>query len=258
MRVPQIDLPDIAATVLAQVRRQAPRVHCITNTVAQAFTANVLLAVGAAPSMTITPEEVAAFVASAEALLINLGTLDPMRRQAIEIAVDEATDNGIPWVLDPAFVERVQSRAAFARTLVGKHPTAVRLNRAEFTVLAGIDGEPDNDRLQDFAGARDTVAALSGAIDRVADATRVATIANGHALMGRITAMGCNLSALVAACAAVEPEAWRATVAALTVFGVAGEIAGERARGPGSFVPEFLDALYDLDRDTIVARAKVT
>jgi hydroxyethylthiazole kinase len=258
MRAPQNNLPDIAAAVLAQVRRQAPRVHCITNTVAQTSTANVLLAVGARPSMTIAPEEVAAFVASSDALLINLGTFDSERRKAIEIAVAKAVDGDVPWVLDPVFIERVPARATFASALAGKRPRAVRLNRAELAVLASTDGEPGNDRLQEFASARDTVVALTGAIDRVVDATRLATIANGHALMGRITAMGCNLSALVAACAAVESDAWRATVAALSVFGVAGEIAGERARGPGSFVPEFLDALYGLDRDTIITRAMVT
>ena len=45
----------IAADLLERVRRTAPRVHCITNAVAQHFTANVLLALGAVPSMTIAP-----------------------------------------------------------------------------------------------------------------------------------------------------------------------------------------------------------
>jgi hydroxyethylthiazole kinase-like sugar kinase family protein len=31
-----LDLPDIAADTLQRVRERAPRVHCITNTVAQA------------------------------------------------------------------------------------------------------------------------------------------------------------------------------------------------------------------------------
>ena len=30
------DLPDIAADILARLRERKPRVHCITNTVAQA------------------------------------------------------------------------------------------------------------------------------------------------------------------------------------------------------------------------------
>ena len=75
--------------------------------------------------------------------------------------------------------------------------------------------------------------------------------------MGRVTAMGCVASALVAACLAVESDAWLATAAALLVLGVAGEAAAARAHGPGSFAVEILDALHRLDRDTLIAQAKV-
>ena len=70
--------------------------------------------------------------------------------------------------------------------------------------------------------------------------------------------MGCAASALVAACLAVEPDAWRATSAALLIVGVAGEVAGGMAQGPGSFAVGFLDALYNLDGPTLIARARVT
>ncbi len=50
-------LPDAAslAAVVERVRALAPRVHCVTNSVATNFTAHVLLAAGAVPSMTIDP-----------------------------------------------------------------------------------------------------------------------------------------------------------------------------------------------------------
>src|SRR5688572_21901494 len=95
------DLPNITAAILERLRARRPRVHCITNMVAQAFTANMLLAAGAIPSMTIAADEVASFVARADALLINLGTFDAERRAATGIAIETATDEGIPWVLDP-------------------------------------------------------------------------------------------------------------------------------------------------------------
>ena len=79
------------------------------------------------------------------------------------------------------------------------------------------------------------------------DGKRLATIANGDPLMAKVTAMGCAGSALVAACLAVEDDAWLATTAALLMFGVAGEIAAERARGPGSFAVEIIDALHGLE-----------
>jgi hypothetical protein len=65
-----------AGDVLERLRAKSPRVHCITNSVAQNFTANVLLALGAQPSMTISAEEIGHFARSADALLVNLGTFD--------------------------------------------------------------------------------------------------------------------------------------------------------------------------------------
>src|SRR5438132_13758185 len=110
MRAPHSELPAITADVLERIREKRPRVHCITNAVAQNFTANMLLAAGAVPSMTIASDEIADFVARADALLVNLGTLDPERRGAIEIAIATAGER-VPWVLDPVFVARSAPRA---------------------------------------------------------------------------------------------------------------------------------------------------
>src|SRR5580704_2476969 len=121
MRAPA-EFADITADVLARIRSRAPRVHCITNSVAQAYTANMLLAAGAVPSMTISPEEIAAFAAGADALLVNLGTFDAERRTAIELALGALGQGGKPWVLDPVFIERSPARAQFAQSLVRRKP----------------------------------------------------------------------------------------------------------------------------------------
>src|SRR3979490_1534953 len=106
------DLPDIAADIFARLRARNPRVHCITNAVAQNFTANVLLAAGAVPSMTVDPVEIAEFVARAQC------------REARR-----------PGVLAPVFVAGAEPRPALAKTLVAKKPWAIRLNGAEFAAL---------------------------------------------------------------------------------------------------------------------------
>ena len=109
-----------------------------------------------------------------------------------------------------------------------------------------------------FAKARRTVIGLTGAQDFIRDGERLATIANGDPLMARVTAMGCVASALVGAALAVEPDAWKAMAAALIAVGVAGEVAAARSRGPGSFAMEILDAVYALDRGTLMAKARVS
>src|SRR6478672_2709345 len=264
MRAPQsernitTELPGIAADILERLRQRRPRVHCITNAVAQNFTANMLLAAGAVPSMTIALKEVKAFAARADAVLINLGTFDPERQKASLAAIGVANKAGIPWVLDPVFIDRSPPRAAFAKKLVAMKPRALRLNRAEFAALSGgRNAEAASDAaLARYAKVRRTVVGLTGERDLVGDAERLVTIANGHPLMARVTAMGCAASALVGATLAVEPDAWKATAAALIIIGVAGELAATRARGPGSFAMEILDAVYALDRNTLIARAK--
>src|SRR5262245_5861585 len=255
MHAPQSELPRLTADILERVRARRPRVHCITNAVAQAFTANMLLAAGAVPSMTIAPAEVAAFTASADALLVNLGTFDAERREAADTAIEVASEEGKPWVLDPVFVDRSEARAGYARALAERKPAVIRLNGPEFAALAGV--EPEGEALTDYALGRLGVIALTGAIDMITDGARLITVENGHPLMGRVTAMGCAGSALTAACLAVEDDALNAAAAALLALGVAGEVAAAGSRGPGSFAAAIVDALYDLDRATLIERARV-
>lgn len=249
------ELPQAAAALIARLRSRVPRIHCITNAVAQNFTANALLAAGCTPSMTLDREEIGGFVAGANALLVNLGTLDRERREATEIAVTTAGQKNIPWVLDPVFVDRSPPRAAFSHALIARGPSVVRLNRAEFSTLAGA--APTADTLAAFARAHKCVVALSGETDLVSNGEWFATIANGHALMAKVTAMGCAISALTAACLAVDADAWRAAASALIMAGVAGELAAEKAQGPGSLAVGVVDALFRLDGPALISRAKV-
>jgi hydroxyethylthiazole kinase len=251
--------PDIAATagaLLDRLRQERPRVHAITNAAAQVFTANLLLAAGATPSLTVAPDEVADFTGRAGALLVNLGTLDADRRAAIPRAIATARTAGIPWVLDPVFVDSSPPRLDLARLCLAGSPAVLRCNAAEFASLSGRAAS--DEALRDFASAHGTVAALTGAIDRVAGGTRAVAIANGHPLMTRVTAMGCAATALVAAFAGLGADPFDAAASALLVVGIAGEVAAETARGPGTFQPAFLDALHHLDASAIAARARLT
>lgn len=250
------DLPAFAADVIARLRGRRPRVHCITNSVAQAFTANILLAIGAIPSMTIAPQEVADFAARADALLVNLGTLDPERRTAIEIALEKAAERSRPWILDPVLIDVSASRAAYARALTARKPAVIRLNAAEFSALAGAD--TGRGAVAYFAAQTASVIGLTGTTDIVSDGKRHFEIANGHALMNAVTAMGCAASSMVAACLCAEDDGLAATASALLAFGVAGEIAAQSSQGPGSFAVAFIDALHNLDRAALIARGRVS
>ena len=75
-------------------------------------------------------------------------------------------------------------------------------------------------------------------------------------VMAKVTALGCALSAIVAAFAAGAPDAFLATVAAVGVYGVAGEKAAETALRPGSFRVAFIDALEAVSAPEVATRMR--
>ncbi len=232
---------DRAAELAERVRQDRPHVHVLTSTVAQSFSANLLLAAGARPSMSIAPGEIEAFTERTDALVANLGMLDAGRRDAIARALPILQARAVPWVVDPVKVERSSDRRAYAARLIEARPSVVRGNAREIEVLPVSPG---------------VVMATTGAVDVIRCGDRRVAFAGGHALMRRVTAMGCAATTLVGAFLAVEADPFVACAAALLVIGVAGELAGESAPGPGSFPVHLLDILYRLAPAQLAARAR--
>ena len=249
-----------------RVRERAPLIHCLTNLVVTNFTANVLLAVGAAPAMVVAREEVAEFAAVANALSVNLGTLDLPQTKSIRAAIDAANQAGKPWILDPVAVGPLRFRTEFAFDLLELTPAVIRGNASEIISLSGgatsgrgVDSmalaESAVDAAQLLAMKTGAVVAVTGATDYVTDGRRTVALSNGSALMTRVTGVGCALSATVAAFAGVadEGELWAATVAAIAYSSIAGELAARDAAFPGSFAVAYLDRLASLDAATFAA-----
>lgn len=255
-------------THLRRMRDTAPLVHNITNFVAMNVMANVLLAAGASPAMVHAREEVAEFAALAQALSVNIGTLDPAWVEAMETAAQVMAKAGRPWVLDPVGVGATRLRQDACRRLIALGPTVIRGNASEILALAGLGGpgrgadsadpvEAAEAAARDLAARSGAVVAVSGPVDYVTDGTSAFRIANGHPLMPRVTALGCSLNGVIAAFL-VGQEALPATVAALAYYGLAGERAAIGAAGPGSFAAAFPDALHTLTPADLQAGARVT
>ncbi len=255
---------------LVAIRDQRPLVMNITNFVAMNFSANVLLAAGASPVMSHAREEVADMAAQVQALVLNIGTLEPAWVDAMHIAASTAAARGIPVVLDPVGAGATPFRTQVARDLLASGAmTAVRGNAGELAALAGLRGTvqgvdaagalPQSD-LSSWARGQRVLAIATGAVDVATNGADTRRVANGHPLMARVTATGCSLSALVGAFLAVARPAERldAAAAALAVFGVAGEAAARQAGGPGTFAPLLLDALAALEPGQVDAAARIT
>lgn len=265
---------DLWADVLA-VRTQHPLVHSITNFVVMNLNANVLLAMGAAPVMAHAHEEVADMAGIAQALVLNIGTLEPYWIEAMKLALQVASKRGIKTVLDPVGAGATSYRNnSIAGLLEVAMPSVIRGNASEIMSVAGsaaqtrgVDsGAEVADSLQyarELAARSGGVVCVSGPVDHVLDATgRHASLSNGHEWMTRITGVGCSATALVGAFCAVQSDTWRATVSAMAYLGVVGEVATQqvqaRGQGVGSLQVEMLDQLQLLDEATFTQHLKLS
>lgn len=269
---PSPDWAHRTAELLEAVRARSPLVQCITNTVVQNVTANVLLALGASPAMVDVPTEAGPFARVADALLVNTGTPHAEPRTAALEAAHAARDSGTPWVLDPVAVGSLPVRTALARDLLGLHPTVLRGNASEVLALLGdsaggrgVDSTVGTEdarlaSVQASTGRLVAAVAVSGPVDLlVAPGTGVVRVANGTDLLTRITGGGCALGAVVAAFTSVAPDdAGAAAVAATAVHTIAAELAARGAGGPGTFQPLFLDRLASLTPEDVVREARIT
>ena len=134
------DLVAFAARALGRVQSEAPLVQCLTNTIVQNVSANVLLAVGASPAMVNDPADTVQFTRLADAVLINLGTLSDETQEAMRRTAPVAADTGTPWVLDPIAVGVLDRRTTLAHDLLTSRPTVIRANASEVLSLAGEQG----------------------------------------------------------------------------------------------------------------------
>ncbi|MGY1844497.1 hydroxyethylthiazole kinase [Modestobacter sp. SYSU DS0875] len=249
-------------TAREALRDTAPLVHCLTNTVVQTITANALLAVGAAPAMVDDPAEAGEFAAVASAVLVNVGTVSQRTADAMRLAARAAGEAGTPWVLDPVAVGGLGFRTALAADLVELRPTVVRGNASEVLALAGagaggrgVDSTAAPDDAVEVAAslARRTggVVAVSGPVDVVTDGERTLRVGGGSVLLTRTTGAGCALGALTAAYVAATGDPLLGTVAAHAHVALAAEVAADLADGPGTFAPQWLDALDALDGEAL-------
>ncbi|MCA0937476.1 hydroxyethylthiazole kinase [Vibrio alginolyticus] len=252
---------------LNSVRQQKPLVVNITNYVVMNNTANALLAIGASPIMAHSRHEMTEMMSFAGALVINIGTLDSVWSPRMIFAVEQANANSKVVVLDPvgcgASALRTETSRQIAR-LADK--LIIRGNASEIIALAGEQAQSKGvdalDSSDAALGAAQFLVAeyganvvISGETDYIVTKSQIVTLHNGHEMMPYVTGMGCTLTALTGAFAAVGDETG---LAAAAVLGVAGEIAAEQARGPGSLQLTLLDELYQLDEQILAKRLKLT
>jgi hydroxyethylthiazole kinase len=257
------------AQSLASLRKQRPLVQNITNFVAMDLSANVLLAIGASPAMVHAVEEAAEFTRIANALVINIGTLSSTWVTGMRSGAAAAAESRKPWVLDPVGCGATAYRTEIARELAAFGPTLIRGNASEILALhgakpgrtRGVDSTDSADAArsaaQELALDYNCVVGVTGEVDYVTDGRTVLAVHGSDALVTRVTAAGCALSAVCGAFLAVEPSPLHATAQAFAAYATAVQRAAAGAAGPGSLRWRLLDELHGLDEATLRAGARI-
>ena len=249
---------EVISTSIAAVRAKSPLVHNITNFVVMNNTANALLAIGASPVMAHWVSEVEDMVAIADALVINIGTLDEQWVESMIRAGVAAHNKGIPIIIDPVGAGATRARTTAALEIIKQcHPTIIRGNGSEIMALVdanirskGVDSSAQSgdalsaaQRLATECGA---VVVISGATDYITDGKEIFTVEGGSPIMTSVTGMGCTSTAIIGAFAAVVTSPIIAATAAMAVMSLAGERAAVHSAGNGTMQVNFLDELFNL------------
>jgi hydroxyethylthiazole kinase len=271
-----------------RIREQRPLVHVVTNFVIMNQTANALLAIGASPTMSWAGEDAQYLSKISDSLCINIGTPVNDRIDVMASLMLFAQDVGKPVVLDPVGSGAGDYRTRIAKKIFAIAPDKIiRGNASEVCSLVdqnyttrGIENNVarseakkilmghgrvngETDQIVEAPSGLGSILELasclivSGAKDMVFDKKGGVTLENGSSLMNAVTGTGCILSAITAAFYAVSDDGLEAAIAACAIAGIAGELAAQKAGGPGTFMAHFLDALYNMDEKTLETRLKV-
>lgn len=262
--------------LFSRIREAHPLIHCITNYVTVNDCANILLAAGASPVMADDIDEVEAMVSLADALVINIGTLNARTIDAMILAGKRANELSRPVILDPVGAGATALRTQTAIRLVNEiRFTAIRGNASELRSLVGASSSTQgvdastqdivqSDQIDtalafvsDIAKETGSIIAMTGVVDVIlnSDGMHAATVHNGHPMMPSVTGTGCQLSSLLAASLAVHNEdAFQGTLEAVLAMGIAGEIAQSRLSptdGNATYRNAIIDTIFHMTDEDI-------
>ena len=258
-----------AAEALEALRAKGPLVQCMTNAVAADSTARALKALGAAYAMVEDMGEASQFTSVMDGLLVNVGTATKPQTDAMRAAVSHANMGGKPWVLDPVGVGALPLRTFIVKELMRRFPALIRGNADEINFLVhntlpargkALTSDAVAQDAARLAGVTHAAVLLTGATDYVAaEGAPLVAVENGAPLMAHVAGLGCAQGAIGAAfLGALGGKArWEGAFATALTVALAGERAAAAAKGPGSFMPAFLDALDALTPDDVRKHGKV-
>ncbi|TQR14196.1 hydroxyethylthiazole kinase [Psychrobacillus soli] len=252
----------VVGELFSLVRCRNPLVHHITNTVTINDCANVTLAIGASPVMATSVEEVEEMVQLANALVLNIGTIQAETFSAMILAGKAANEKGIPVIFDPVGVGATSYRKKIAGELLEKvRVTIIRGNASEIDSLVGGKGKTRGVDAEDksfdvtqlatkAANLFSCVVVVSGKVDVVSNGKEIVQIENGDTWLTKVTGTGCMTTSLIGSFAGTTDDYFSASIAGMSAMSLAGERAKKNlseGAGIGQFKVKLMDEIFHLD-----------
>ncbi len=247
------------------IRKINPLVHHITNVVTVNDCANVTLAVGASPVMATSIKEVEEMVQLANALVINIGTIQADGFKAMVLAAKTANKEKIPVILDPVGVGATSFRKEKAKELLQQVDVAViRGNASEIDSLIGgasktrgvDEGDITLTRKElavKAANLFSCVVVVSGKVDTVSNGKETIQIENGDIWLKSITGTGCMTASLIGCFVGTTDNHFLASIAGMSLMSLAGERAKgnlQEGEGIGMYKVRLMDEIFNMNGDT--------
>ena len=240
--------------LINKVKEINPLVVHYTNEVTINDCANVTLALGASPLMSYSYEEVEEVIGISSAVVINIGTMNSSRLDLFVKAGKAANKYNKPVIFDPVGVFATNTRSEFVNKL---------LNEVKFDVVKGKgvdsldDGEDIIQIVKKAAKRLECVVVATGVNDYISDGKNVLRIENGTAKLKGITGTGCMTGSLIGSFLGTGENRLEATVMAMLVMGIAGELADKGDTPLGTFKIKLMDNIYKLNKKLLEENSRI-
>lgn len=252
--------------ILKNIRKSKPVVHHITNFVTINDCANITTALGASPVMAYNKDEVMEITSLSNALVLNLGTPDASRFDAVTLSGKTANQLNIPVIIDPVGIGATSFRQNGIQQIFNEvSPSVIKGNASEIKTLAGLGISKNKvidsaetidtaniDAIKAFAKSMNAVVAVTGKVDVVTNGTSLIKIHRGTQMFTYISGAGCMTSSVIGAFCAVEKDTLLATACAIYAMNICGEKAAKECAGPADFKIKLVNALYALHTEEIM------
>ncbi|MGC8585189.1 MAG: hydroxyethylthiazole kinase [Thermoplasmata archaeon] len=242
---------------LEKIRKTRPLIHHITNFVVMNDSANITLSLGASPIMAHAKEELEDLISIADAVYINIGTLDSSWIESMLIAAELSGKYNKPLLLDPVGSGASKLRTNVSLKILGYGSVKIlKGNSGEILSLYGQKGaikgvdslsEGNMKIVEELAEKYNLTVISTGKYDYVSDGKRNAVIKNGTEMLGKITGSGCMLGSVISSFMAVNRDYFVSSVEGLLTFEIAGELAEKFSSGPGSFRGNLIDSIGSIE-----------